>query len=64
MFQSLMATQPREWAKWCVYALVLLTPGSFVIVPLYCLVRHGVLRVARLKVNSGPGFAATPKNIA
>ncbi len=64
MFQSLMATQPREWAKWCVYALVLLTPGSFVIVPLYCLVRHGMQRAARLKVNPGPGFAGTPKNMA
>jgi len=33
---------PREIAKWCVYALVLLVPGSFVFLPVMWLVRHGV----------------------
>ena len=30
MFRSFIAPPPRELTKWCVYALVLLAPGSFV----------------------------------
>ena len=59
MLESLVAMQSREWAKWCVYALVLLTPGSFVIVPLYCLVRHGMQRAARLKAACAPATTDT-----
>lgn len=35
---------PREAAKWCAYALVLLAPGSFVVLPLLWLSRQWVLR--------------------
>ena len=62
MFNSLMAIPPREWAKWCAYALVLLTPGSFVIVPLYCLVRHGLLRTARLKAAPESALIEAPNH--
>jgi hypothetical protein len=63
VFNSLMAIPPREWAKWCAYALVLLTPGSFVIVPLFCLVRHGMVRVARLKAAPGSASREAPQRI-
>ena len=62
MFNSLMAIPPREWAKWCAYALVLLTPGSFVFVPLYCVVRQGMLRAARLKAAPESVFTTAPKH--
>lgn len=40
MFRPLIATSPRERAKWCAYALVLLAPGSFVVLPVLWLVRR------------------------
>ncbi len=40
MFRPLIAPSPRELTKWCAYALVLLTPGSFVILPVLWLVRR------------------------
>jgi len=39
MFRTRTASRPREIAKWCVYALVLLAPGSFVVLPVLWLIR-------------------------
>lgn len=39
MFRPLMALSLREVTKWCAYALVLLAPGSFVVLPVLWLVR-------------------------
>jgi len=45
MVRLIMAAPPRKLAKWCAYALVLLAPGSFVVLPVLCLVRlFGELR--------------------
>jgi hypothetical protein len=38
--------QPRDLACWCACALVLLAPGSFVIVPLVWLVRRAACKVS------------------
>jgi hypothetical protein len=40
MFRPLIVTSPRELTKWCAYALVLLAPGSFVVLPVLWLVRR------------------------
>ena len=34
-----VASWPRRNAKWCAYALVLLTPGSFIFLPILVLIR-------------------------
>ena len=39
MFRPLIASTPRELAKWLTYALVLLAPGSFVVLPVLWLLR-------------------------
>jgi hypothetical protein len=39
MVRSPKASPPRELAKWCTYALLLLAPGSFVILPVLWLYR-------------------------
>ena len=39
MFRVLTTSSPRELMKWCAYALVLLVPGSFVVLPVLWLVR-------------------------
>lgn len=44
MFHSLIATPPREITKWCGYVLLLLAPGSFVILPVLWLVRQVTLK--------------------
>jgi hypothetical protein len=33
MFRRLIASSPRELRIWCAYALILLAPGSFVVLP-------------------------------
>ena len=48
MIYQLTADRPsaraaKTCARWCAYALVLLTPGSFVIVPALWLIRRFVL---------------------
>ena len=43
---------PREIAKWCSYAIVLLAPGSFVVLPLLWLARHWPARTTRLTTAS------------
>lgn len=40
MFRPYLACWPRELAKWCMCALVLLAPGSFVVLPVLWLVRQ------------------------
>ena len=47
---------PREMAKWCTYGIVLLAPGSFVVLPLLWLARHWASRTARLTTlpHQGP----------
>jgi hypothetical protein len=44
VFQTLMAMPPREIARWCGYAFLLLAPGSFVILPVLWLARHVALK--------------------
>ena len=44
MFRPLTPPFPRELAKWCAYALLLLAPGSFFVLPLLWLVRRMPLR--------------------
>jgi len=38
---------PREMAKWYAYAIVLMAPGSFVVLPLVWLARHWASRNGR-----------------
>jgi hypothetical protein len=40
MFRSLPSLSPLELRKWATYALLLLAPGSFVLLPAYWLVRR------------------------
>jgi len=40
MYRFMTPIAPRELTRWCGYALVLLTPGSFVVVPVLWLARH------------------------
>ena len=40
MFRLFASPSALELGKWCAYALVLLAPGSFVIVPVVLLVRQ------------------------
>jgi hypothetical protein len=35
----LMRSPPRELTKWCAYAVLLLVPGSFLVLPMLWLVR-------------------------
>ena len=43
LLRPLTAT-PRELAKWCAYTLVLLAPGSFIVLPLLWLYRQVALQ--------------------
>jgi hypothetical protein len=40
MFRSLAAASPLDVRKWGIYALILLAPGSFVLLPAYWLLRR------------------------
>jgi|SoiMethySBSTD1v2_1073268.scaffolds.fasta_scaffold21989_2 hypothetical protein len=40
MIRQLIAAVPPEVARWCAYALVLLAPGSFIVLPLLWLARQ------------------------
>ena len=48
MYTWIKAMSPRDLAKWLAYALFLLAPGSFVVLPLLALGRHLSARRARL----------------
>ena len=39
MYTHFLASSPPESVKWCAYALVLLLPGSFVVVPALWLIK-------------------------
>ena len=47
MLRRFEGRSPQELKKWCAYALVLLAPGSFVILPVFWLVRFLGARAAR-----------------
>ena len=52
MFRSIKSAPASEWAKWCACALILLAPGSFVIVPLAWLARQWAARgLARARIS-------------
>src|SRR5687768_6651353 len=44
MIRLLTPPFPSELAKWCAYALLLLTPGSFFVLPVLWLIRRMPLR--------------------
>jgi hypothetical protein len=46
MFELAKTAQVRGVAKWCACALLLLAPGSFVVLPLLWLARHWTARGA------------------
>jgi hypothetical protein len=39
MFRRLIAFSPRSLSKWCAYTLILLAPGSFIVLPVLWLVK-------------------------
>jgi hypothetical protein len=40
MIRHLFAAVPPEVAKWCAFALILLAPGSFIVLPVLWLARR------------------------
>ena len=44
MFRALTAATPRDFAKWGAYAVLLLAPGSFFVLPILWLVRQGRMK--------------------
>jgi hypothetical protein len=42
MFDAITARPPRDLVKWCTGGLLLLMPGSFVVLPLWWLGRYAV----------------------
>jgi hypothetical protein len=40
MIRNLIAAVPPEVARWCALALVLLAPGSFIVMPIWWLARQ------------------------
>ena len=47
MFRRLIASSPRSLSKWCAYTLILLAPGSFVVLPVLWLVKVFGIQVSR-----------------
>jgi hypothetical protein len=47
-------TSPPHLGKWLAYVLILLTPGSFVLVPVLWLLRHWVAQAAGTKTRVRP----------
>ncbi len=39
MLRRLIASSPHELGKWCAYAVILLVPGTFVVLPVMWLIR-------------------------
>jgi hypothetical protein len=46
MIRRLKDATPQELGKWCLYLLVLLTPGSFIALPLFWLLNKARSRFA------------------
>jgi hypothetical protein len=60
MFRQLLAFSPRDLGKCCAYALILLAPGSFVVLPVLWLVRLvGVLALRQGTELSGGGLRSS-----
>jgi hypothetical protein len=52
VLRAIKSAPAGEWAKWCAFALILLTPGSFVIVPVVWLARQWAARgMARARIS-------------
>jgi hypothetical protein len=65
MFRRLIASSPRELGKYCAYALILLAPGSFVVLPVFWLVRlFGVQASRQGRELSGIELRSSAKNAA
>ena len=47
MFRRLIASSPRSLSKWCAYTLILLAPGSFIVLPVMWLVKIVGLQASR-----------------
>ena len=47
MFRRLMTSSPREFGKYCAYALILLAPGSFVVFPVMWLLKLVAVQASR-----------------
>lgn len=47
MFRRLIASSPRSLSKWCAYTLILLAPGSFIVLPVVWLVKIFGLQASR-----------------
>lgn len=45
--RKLVAPSPRELARWSAYTLVLLAPGSFIVLPVLWLVRRFAVQASR-----------------
>jgi len=54
MFRFLTSASPLELRKWGTYALLLLAPGSFVLLPAYWLLRRLAVRTQAAKLNACP----------
>ena len=52
MLSKLNSRRARRLARWCAYGLVLVAPGSFVVVPLWLLGRRLASRDARPRMEA------------
>ena len=60
MLNKASTIPPREIVKWYTYAIVLMAPGSFVVLPLLWLAQHWVSRTARLTAVRTGGHSCAP----
>jgi hypothetical protein len=52
MLRQPISASPRDFGKWCAYAVALLAPGSFVVLPAIWLYRLVAAQVARKAARS------------
>ena len=70
MFNAFTVPPQREWMKWCAFALVLIAPGSFVVLPLLWLWRLLAMRTMQPKtapfaeIRTIPPRGDAPINVA
>ena len=67
MLELAKTAQARGIAKWCACALILLAPGSFVVLPLLWLARHWAARApahagARERETASVAAAQSPRS--